>query len=324
MPVKLKDIGEREIIDRLRKTYKFTAPQDDCSLIDNGRNYLMITTDSINFKTHVPSGAPPDLAGSYFASLNLSDIAAMAGIPIEFMTAYSLSPETDYSLLEKFESGMVRTLREYKCDFAGGDLKEGFDLNMTGIAVGRQKKLLTRKRSDLAPNQIIGVTNSLGKAAAGYVFYSHKIRKASSIRMMLDIKPRIREAQIISEHGGKFMMDLSDGLASSMQQMKRDYGLGFRVVQDELPAHHDVKRAIEISGVPELDLTMGFGGDYELFFSVENSNYPDFRDAMESEKISVSFIGDAWKGDNLIYNGSEWNKLDINGYEHFRKNRLLQ
>ena len=57
MPVKLKDIGEREIIDRLRKTFKFTAPQDDCSLIDNGRSYLMITTDSINFKTHVPSGA---------------------------------------------------------------------------------------------------------------------------------------------------------------------------------------------------------------------------------------------------------------------------
>ena len=54
------------------------------------------------------------------------------------------------------------------------------------------------------------------------------------------------------------------------------------MVQDELPVHNDVKGAAEISGYPELDLTMGFGGDYELFFSVENSNYPDFRDAMES------------------------------------------
>jgi len=323
MTPKLNELGEREIISRLRSTFRFDSPQDDCALINDGNNYLMVTTDSINFRTHIPSGTSPDLAGSYFAALNLSDIAAMAGKPIEFLTAYSLNPDTEYDMLEKFESGMVKVLKEYDCDFAGGDLKEGEGLTMTGIALGRQKKQLTRKRSDLAPGQVIGVTNTLGRSAAGYVLYSHNLRKRVAIRMMLDIKPRIREAQIISEHGGKFMMDLSDGVASSMRQMKRDYGIGFRVVQDEIPVHTEVRKAIELSGIPELEFTLGFGGDYELFFSVENGNYPDFKAAMESEKINVSFIGDAWKGDNIIYNGSEWNPLQLNGYEHFRKNNLV-
>lgn len=319
MAIRLKDLGEREIIERLRKKFKFTSPKDDCALVDDGDNYLMLSTDSINFKTHIPKGTRPELAGSYFVKSNISDIAAMAGIPLTFLSAYSLNPNTDYEFLERFESGMVRALKEYDCEFSGGDLKEGEGLTMTGIVLGRQKKTLTRKRSDITADQVIGVTNSLGKSAAGYIFYKHNYRKQAAIKLMLDIKARTREAQIISEHGGRFMMDLSDGLASSMRQMKNDYGIGFRIVQEEVPLSAEVAKASELSGKSEIDLALGFGGDFELFFSIDNTSYRDFRSAMESEKIGVSFIGDAWKGDNIIYDGSSWKDIGLHGYEHFRK-----
>jgi thiamine-monophosphate kinase len=324
MSTKLKELGEREIIDRLRKRFRLKSPQDDCALIEDGDSYLMITTDVMNFKTHIPKGSTPELAGTYFANSNLSDIAAMAGKPEYFMTAYSLNPSTDYEFLEKFESGVIRSLKRYDCDFAGGDLKEGEGLTMTGIATGRQKKNLTRRRSDISADQIIGVTNTLGRSGAGYVFYEHKYRVPSALKMMLDISPRIREAQIISEHGGKFMMDLSDGLASSMRQMKNDYGVGFRIVQEEIPVAREVAKAVSLSGRPESDFTLGFGGDYELLFSIDNRNYGDFMIAMESEKIAVSFIGEAWNGENIVYDGSSWIDLKQHGYEHFRKGGFPQ
>ncbi|MEM0156383.1 MAG: thiamine-phosphate kinase [Thermoplasmataceae archaeon] len=319
MSEKLKEIGEREIIDRLRKRFRLKTPQDDCAIFEDGDSYWMITTDVMNFKTHIPKGTTPELAGNYFVNSNLSDIAAMAGKPESFMTAYSMNPNTDYEFLEKFETGVIRALKKFDCDFAGGDLKEGEGLTMTGIATGRQKKNLTRKRSDISSDQIIGVTNTLGRSGSGYVFYEHKYRIPSALKMILDIKPRIREAQIISEHGGKFMMDLSDGLASSMRQMKHDYGVGFRIVQEEIPVAAEVKKAVSLSGRPETDFTLGFGGDYELLFSIDNRNYSDFMNAMEAEKLTVSFIGEAWKGDNIVYDGSSWVGLKQHGYEHFRK-----
>ncbi|MGC8609263.1 MAG: AIR synthase related protein, partial [Thermoplasmata archaeon] len=147
--MKLKDLGERKIIDILSNITALSY-KDDCSFIDNGDSYFLLTTDVIGEKTHMPKGADPYLIGQFFASINLSDIAAMAGKPVAFMTAYSLSPETEMDFLESLERGMVNVLKEYDTDFIGGDLKEGCDKSLTGIAIGEQTKKLTRKRSDIA------------------------------------------------------------------------------------------------------------------------------------------------------------------------------
>ncbi|EQD30066.1 thiamine monophosphate kinase, partial [mine drainage metagenome] len=122
---------------------------------------------------------------------------------------------------------------------------------------------------------------------------------------------------IISEHGGKFMTDLSDGVLESIYKAKRDFGIGFRIVEDEIPVNDHVQKAIQLSGGKSTDLTLGFGGDYELLFTIDNGNYSDFKAAMELEKIHVSYVGDTWKGDNLIFDGQRWNPLEGGGYQHF-------
>jgi thiamine-monophosphate kinase len=64
-------------------------------------------------------------------------------------------------------------------------------------------------------------------------------------------------------------------------------------------------------------MTLSFGGDYEILFTIENENYADFKSAMESEKIHVSYIGDTWKGDNIIFDGRSWSQIVGGGYQHF-------
>ncbi|MGC8609264.1 MAG: AIR synthase-related protein, partial [Thermoplasmata archaeon] len=166
--------------------------------------------------------------------------------------------------------------------------------------------------------QMVGFTNSLGRAASGYIFYKSGYRSKMGIEMMLGVRPRIREAQIMSEYGAKFMMDLSDGLFASLSQMKHDYGTGFRIIRDEIKYDRNVQKASEISEADIYEIAAGYGGDYEILFSIDEKDYKNFEAAMETEHINVNFIGETWKGDNIIFDGESWSKIEEKGYEHFR------
>lgn len=320
--MKLSELGERNIIDEIFSALSTSQEKDDCAVIKNGRDFLLLSTDIIRESTHIPAGSDPELIGRFVANINLSDIAAMAGIPTGMLVSYLISPDADDTYLRKISESIDGELRKHGAEILGGDTKEGNELVISGAIIGHQSGKLIRRRSDIRKRQIIGVTNTLGRSAAGYVFYRTGYRKDLGIRMMLDVHARIREAQIMSEHGAKFMMDLSDGLFASMSQMKHDYGIGFKVVEDEIKLDRNVKKAAEISGKGSTEIGCSFGGDYELFFSIDNSSYRDFMAAMESEKISVSFLGEAWEGDNIMFNGKEWSRIADHGYEHFKRKPL--
>lgn len=315
--LKLKDVGERNLIRQISERFMKGGASNDCAVIESGREYILLSSDLASTHTNIPRGAPPLLIGEFAASINLSDIAAMAGIPLGMIVSLSVSPELEDSYIYRIMEGIERKLRLYDAEILGGDTKEGPALSITGTAVGKQKRSSTLFRSNVRKGQLLCVTGKLGRAASGYVFQKTQYNRSAGIEMMMDITPRIREAQIIAEHGGKFMTDLSDGLFSALSQMKADLSIGAKVVEDEIPVHQSVRKAAELSGAARLALSSNFGGDYELLFTIDNSSYADFKSAMESEKISVSYIGETWDGDNILFNGENWSPIKMKGYEHF-------
>ncbi|MCL4341285.1 MAG: thiamine-phosphate kinase [Candidatus Thermoplasmatota archaeon] len=317
MELKLKDLGERKIIDRIFSLSGMKQEKDDCAVIKFKGQNILISTDSVSLPTHFFPEVEPETMGSFLAAINLSDIAAMAGEPHSFLLSLQVPADYQYSFLDEFVSGITRMLRSFHTRLDGGDTKEGVNFEATGFVMGYQKPKSTLYRSRIGKNQVLCTTNKMGKAASGYVFYRSSYRKDLGLKLMYDVKPRIREASLIAEYGGKFMMDLSDGLYSSIGQMKRDYGIGFRIVEDELPPDSHVKKAVDLSGATPAEVMCRFGGDYELLFTIDNSNYGDFKDAMESNKISVSYIGDTWDGENMMFDGNRWRLIDDPGYEHF-------
>ncbi len=316
--MKLRDLGEREIIKSVVSKFTGNRHLNDCAVIDNGEDYLLLSTDLASMRNNIPSGSPPELIGEFVASINLSDIAAMAGIPIGMMISLSLSPSYDDEFLYQIMRGVRRKLSFFNAEILGGDTKEGDELEIAGTIIGRQKKNITRFRTDIKKDQIIGITGNVGRAYAGYMFYSSGYAVTRGIELMLDLNPRIREAQIISELGGKFMTDLSDGLFSSVWNLKSDFGIGVKIVYDEIPFHGELKRAAKLFGKNLGSTALSFGGDYELMFTIDNSIYRDFRESLESEKIPVSFIGQTWMGDNIIFRDERWEPMKQKGYEHFQ------
>lgn len=308
------NLGEREIIDILAGKDRDI---DDCAVLKCGDMDLLLSTDLITRATHLPDGTPPFLAGKFFAALNLSDIAAMAGIPEGMLISISVSPEYDIQYMEEFYHGARYELSRYGATILGGDTKEGNDFTASGTIVGRQVPDLIRKRSDIGPGQQLFVTNSLGSAASGYIYYKYGTDKEYGIRQMLDIEPRISEAQKISKNGAKFMMDLSDGIYASIYQMYRDFGTGFRIYMEKIPVAHSVEEASRISGFSVEDITLSFGGDYELLFTVDNEETEGFIHAMEAEHIEVHNIGETYNGINVIHDKGLWHPVNNRGYEHF-------
>lgn len=295
-----------------------SVERDDCYVYNSHGESLLFSTDLITRKTHLPEGTEPLLAGKFFAALNLSDIAAMAGIPVGLLVSLSVSPDYEIKYLEDFYAGIKKELTKYNSKIIGGDTKEGEDFTVSGTVIGKQKYSLIRKRSYIKKNQLVMITNKLGSAGAGYIFYKYTDRKNYGINKMLGIEPRINEAIKIAENGALFMMDLSDGLFASIDQMKNDYGTGFKLYIDKIPMDNDVNLASELSGFTSSKIALDFGGDYELLFTIERDNYNNFMAAMESNKINVSCIGETYEGDNIIYD-KIWKKVNDVGFEHFRK-----
>lgn len=315
--MKLGNLGERKIIERIFSSGNISQDPDDCSLIELKDEYLLFTTDSISEKSHIPELATPYEAGRFFGAVNLSDIAAMAGIPRSFMANYNLKKEMEIEYLEEFSRGLAGILNEHGVEYIGGDTKETTENIFVGFCIGKQKKKLVRKRSEIAPDQILCMTGSAGKAGAAYISYKNGIDIRESSRRMLDIKPRLDVAETISKSGAKFMMDLSDGLFGCLSQMKHDYGIGFRIVEHEVKTDSSVENVSKLTGVPVREISMNIGGDYELLFTIENDHFGEFSREMEKNNIEVCYIGNTWKGGNIIFDGERWEEISRNGWEHF-------
>src|SRR5207247_9182744 len=136
----------------------------DCGFVDWGDDYLVVTTDVVNRKTHIPTGATPQQIGWYATAVNLSDIAAAGARPLGFVAALSMPADTDVEFLRGLAMGMEECVREFGIAVLGGDTKESEVLSIAGTAFGRVRKDRILLRSGARPGDAIVVTGDLGRA----------------------------------------------------------------------------------------------------------------------------------------------------------------
>ena len=122
-------LSEKEIIAMIRS--RSTAGGgallrgigDDCAVLRRSGGLVeLVTTDSLLEGVHFDSAwHPPRLLGRKAAAVNLSDIAAMGGVPrYAFL---NLGLPTDYAAawLEEFMAGFLTCLAEFNTILVGGD-----------------------------------------------------------------------------------------------------------------------------------------------------------------------------------------------------------
>ena len=304
---KLSNLGERSIVANLIRKFDPDGSLelgDDCGILDNGADYLLLTTDMITQATHMPHGSKPEDIGWYAAAINLSDIAAMGGRPIGMLFALGLPRDTDAEWLDSLAYGIHECCSSFDVPVLGGDTKENANITISGTAIGRVPKDLILRRSGARPGDILAMTGKLGRGVQWE-------RNQEDSTTLLKIHPRLMEGQILSSSGAvTSCIDMSDGLSTSLHHLSRSSQVGFRVEFASIPMMSGMDLAAKMKA-------LHYGGDYELLITIK----PSKMDAIEEMACTkLTKIGEVTEDKEILLSShGELGKLPDKGYEHFRK-----
>lgn len=308
-------LGEVQLLEQIRRWLGDTAPPSPCGMGDDTAVLPpaaanLITTDSLVYGRHFDDSISPELAGAKLLKRNLSDIAAMGGIPLEAVMAGFLPAETSLAWLEAFTRGLADCARTYKVTIAGGDLTQtdgflGFNLTLLGTA---PEPLL---RTGAAIGDTLWVTGDLGGSLRGK--HAH-------------FTPRLEAGQWLAARGRleiRALIDLTDGLAKDLPALLPADGAAALEV-DELPISADAEATATQSGQPVITHVLTDGEDYELLFAThQRVDAHVFQSEWESSlDLPLNRIGTivARTSDARLLDASTGRPLDFgNGYEHFTR-----
>ncbi len=325
---RLSDVGERAAIQVVTRIFDRGQPiglGHDCGVVEWGEDYLVITTDVVNPRTHVPAGARPEQVGWYLTAVNLSDVAAAGARPLGFVAALSLPPATEVDFLRGLAQGMEGCAREFGIAVLGGDTKEADAMSLAGTAIGRVRKDRILLRKGARPGDAIVVTGDLGRAGLAYAQLGGAATRADAIEQLLHPYPRIREGELFSESGVvTSCMDISDGLGLSLAQMAAMSGLSYEVRWEDLPRYQPLET---MPSEATREYVLYAGGDYELVATVR----PEAVDALRARvteprrgnRHGLSVIGTVGPpGPNTLVAGGKREPLLAKGWEHFRPSHV--
>jgi len=325
--MKVSELGEFGLIDLLAK---MAAGRDERLLIGIGddaaawqgdNSIELATVDSFIQDVHYPSGLVPwpEIGGKALA-VNLSDIAAMGGLPRYALVSLALPPDTEVDSVTALYTGLLKLAREYGVTVVGGDSSNAplVVISITVLGSSPQKRLLTRASAQAG--ELIAVTGNLGAAAAGLEMLTRKLEfedeaTARFRQAFFRPTPRLAEGQLLLEQGVKTAIDISDGLLADLGQIAKASKVGARIEADRVPVEPLVKASF---GDRALELALAGGEDYELLFTTDAEVIDRLKKAAS---CPVTVIGEitAGKGVTVVDHKGKPLKLGRAGWEHFTR-----
>ena len=287
----LGELGERGLIRRIRTSASPTlsAPDvtvgigDDTAVLAVPPGHkLLATTDLLIEDIHFRrmSAAPADIGWKALA-VNLSDIAAMGGIPRWALVALAVPADTAVEAVDAFYAGMAEAAVPHGVTLVGGDTSTsptGWMVNVTLLGVHPGAP---RLRSSARAGDAVAVTGGLGASAAGLHALEMGLDRARDAgvaggrlgeitRAHLRPRARVAEGQWLGQAPGVHaMMDCSDGLATDLGHICRESGVGARVPLELVPVAAAARDAARALGTDAREWALSGGEDYELLLTCD-------------------------------------------------------
>ncbi|MCC7204675.1 MAG: thiamine-phosphate kinase [Phycisphaeraceae bacterium] len=292
-------------------------PGDDMGgLLLDGRNVL-VTVDQLAQDVHFSlDRATLAQVGRKAITRNLSDVAAMAALPLGAVAAGSLPDTWSTEQADELFDAMRATAQAYRCPLVGGDISIWHGpLILTVTILAHPAGLGPILRGGSKPGDHVYVTGRLGGSL-------HTVGGPTRGRTHhLDFEPRIDLARALAERLGPglhAMIDLSDGLGVDAGHLARMARLTAEIAVDRLPAGPAAEQAGRIDGLPAWKHALGDGEDYELCFTTDpHAALPD-----EMLGVPITRVGrmrPASPGEAaVVVLGPDGKPLDVGdlGWEH--------
>jgi thiamine-monophosphate kinase len=324
--VNVSDIGEFGLIERLAKAVGASKPEslivgigDDAAAWRVGDAVMLATTDTLVEGVHFLPGRTPwaDLGWKALA-VNVSDIAAMGGLPQYALVTLALPPETPVQAVDDLYAGLWECAREYGVAVAGGDVVRAPQVVISVTLLGRAEidadgSPQLMRRDAARAGYVVAVTGTLGGSAAGL----RRLKEGASpddplVRIHLWPRPPLALARRAAELGVPCAIDVSDGLMRDLGHVCEMSGLGAVVRAAALPVSGELRDAYPDDA---LALACAGGEDYELLLVAPMQT-------LEALGPEITVIGEmvesAERRPRLVDASGDEVRLPAAGWDHLR------
>lgn len=329
--MKLAAVGEFGFINRI----KDKVPGNPAVLLGIGDDaaavaltpgmVLLATADLLAQGVHFDCAwHEPVSLGRKSLAVNLSDIAAMGGIPRFALLSLAIPAEFSLEFIESFMSGFLEQADRFGVALIGGDTSSsqaGFVINVT--LLGEQFPDRIAKRSGACSGDLICVSGTLGDSALGLELLKAGCLSGESVQRHLDPLPRVELGKILAERClPSAMIDISDGLHADLGHILAASSTGAKICLDALPLSDNFRKCVARNSPDYCQLSLAGGEDYELLFTLPPAKLKDAENAAALAGTFITVIGEITgePGLHLAFaDGSSYN-AEIHGYDHFATN----
>ncbi len=220
---------------------------DDAAVLKHpsSRDYLLFTTDMLAEDVHFRRGDSPDAVGHKSLACNISDIAAMGGLPQAAVVSLALPGDVRRNYVRGVYRGMNRLARHFGVDVCGGDIIRNDKIVINVALIGRVRRERWITRGGACPGDFLFVSGPLGGS----------VKTGRHLRFL----PRVHEARYLARYyRPSAMIDVSDGLSTDLHHILAASGCGAVVYETLIPRR----------GGAALRQALNEGEDYELLFAL--------------------------------------------------------
>jgi len=303
--MKLQRLGEFGLIERVAKRIRTDSSVikgigDDAAVIKwDKQRHLLFASDMIIEGLHFDlRRATPFRIGWKALGVNISDIAAMGGLPRYASLSLGLPKNLNSRFIDGIYSGFRSMARKFNVNIIGGDTNSSKNIIIDIAIIGEVRKDELVLRKGARPGDIIMVTGRLG---------------GSIKRKHLTFTPRVKEASfLVKNFRINSMIDISDGLSNDLAHISKASCVGARIYESLIPCSKDCR---------SIENALTDGEDFELLFTVSRKHSDSLMNKFRKRfKTPITAVGEVTKRTNGIKIVNRYGKisqLKQKGFNHF-------
>jgi len=276
---------------------------DDCAVLEyDAKHYLLWATDMLVEGTHFRlKGTPYRKIGRKAVAVNISDIAAMGGLPRHVTVAMGIPGGMAGSAVRGIYDGIFGICKDHGIKVIGGDINRSGRLIVDVSIMGLVEKERLIKRSGAREKDLVLITGPV----------------RSGKKEHLDFAPRLKEARFLSRRCKiNSMIDTSDGIALDMGRICSESGVGCRLYEGAIPLSKGLtlEEALYSGESFELVFTMGVKEARKLF--LKRRSFLPQAGGRECEYFVIGEITPKKNGLCLIRKEGRAGALKMTGFRH--------
>lgn len=239
----------------------------------------VLTTDMLVEGTHFLRGEETDwkALGRKAMASNVSDVAAMAGMPRFALVSLGLPADLKIGCLLELYAGLAQEARQWGAELVGGDTTMSpvmvINIALTGeLAEGRPVPLRSRCRA----GQKVYLTGDVGRSRAGLELLTdpalQALQREPWVAPLLERhkipQPRVKAGSALGAALRDLaMIDISDSVMNELHLLAQASAAKLVVYPGLLPVTPEIQRYCALRGNDVATFAMSSGEEYELMFA---------------------------------------------------------